>query len=196
MALRHVIDRREQALFRVNRVGLVEQGDARHLRGPDALEHILVFLGPACRLDHEQHEIGIGKRTDGRPVHQPVHRTAGVAVQAGRVDEDNLLVLAGTDGEYPVPRRLWLCGDDTHLPAQHRIDQRRFADVRPAHDGDETAAKLVFTHRPVPPSAWPACAARTAARRCVASGPPLQPAPRPARGSEPRTVAGAPCRLR
>ena len=58
-------------------------------------------------------------------------------LEAGQVGEHELVVVAVRDPEDPPARRLRLVGDDRHLAAAERVDERRLADVRPARDGDE-----------------------------------------------------------
>ncbi len=180
----------------MHRINLVEECDTRHPGRLYAFENVLVFFGPARRFDDEQGQIGIGQGAYCGAVHQPVHRAAGIAVQPGRVDENYLLFLSRPDRQYPVPRGLRFRGDNTHFPAHHRVDQRRLADIWPANDGHETAAKRVVSHALHSPSAGPAYAGPLAARHCAASDLRPRPAPAPAPGIALRIAAGGPCRSR
>src|SRR5690606_17683800 len=75
------------------------------------------------------------------PVHHAVHGAAVTGLEAGRVDEDELLGIAREHAVYAVPGRLRLARDDGKLGADQGIGQRRLADVGPAHHGHEAAAK-------------------------------------------------------
>ena len=59
----------------------------------------LVLVAPLPGLDHEQAELHVGQRSTRRAVHVAVDRALAVAVQAGRVDEDDLAVALRVDAE-------------------------------------------------------------------------------------------------
>ncbi len=63
-----------------------------------------------------------------------------MTMQPWRIDKNHLHIAHGMHCENSVARRLRLVCDDAHLFTNDCIDQRRFADVGPAHDGDESAA--------------------------------------------------------
>ena len=71
------------------------------------------------------------------PVDEPVG--AGDRFIASRVlGGETPVVVAGRDAPDRPPRGLGLVGDDRHLAPDHRVDERRLADVRPSCDRDES----------------------------------------------------------
>jgi hypothetical protein len=60
-------------------------------------------------------------------------------LETRQVGEDELMAGAVGDPDHAPARRLRLVGDDRHLAAGQRVDERRLPDVRPPGDGDETA---------------------------------------------------------
>ena len=74
----------------------------------------------------------------------PNHRAVEPALRlenAGRVDEHDLRFARDRDAAHDIARGLHLGRDDGDLGADQRVDQRRFAGVRRADDGDEAAAR-------------------------------------------------------
>ena len=63
-------------------------------------------------------------------------------MQARRIDENDLRLLAAADAENAMARRLRLGTDDAHLAIEQCVQQRRLAHVGPADDRDETAPEL------------------------------------------------------
>ena len=95
------------------------------------------------------------------PLHALGERVAR-ALHAGQVDEHQLAVVAvGGDAADRAAGRLRLVGDDRDLGADDRVDERRLADVRPAGERDEAAAR----QRSGASSAAARAAARASRRR-------------------------------
>jgi hypothetical protein len=59
--------------------------------------------------------------------------------QSGRVGKDVLRVVLGEQAHHGEPSRLWLGGHNREVFPYKRVEQRRFADVRPAGEDDGTA---------------------------------------------------------
>ena len=135
-----LFDERQQPLLREDFVGLVEHQDDRTILLHQLVEHALVLVGPAQRLDDEHIHVRILQRRERGAVHVTVHRAPRAGVQARRVDEDHLRVGPRQDAEDAMARRLRLRADDADLATEQRIQQRRLADVRPADDRGEAAA--------------------------------------------------------
>ena len=94
----------------------------------------------------EQDGVDVLERLVDRALH-PLGERVERPLEAGQVDEDELVVVAVRDPEDAAPRRLRLVRDDRDLPAAERVDERRLADVRPPGDRDEPGL-----HRaPIPP---------------------------------------------
>ncbi len=187
-----LLDERQQPLLREHFVGLVEHQDDRPALLHQLVEHALIFVGPAQRLDDEHVHVGVLQRSQRRAVHVTVHRAAGARVQAGRVDEDHLRGGSRQDAEDAVPRRLRLRADDADLAAEQRVQQRRLADVRPADDRCESTAVpccRLLAHRWSPCNVCIkalriSCAAACSARRRLG---PLATTRRPRASTEQRT---------
>src|SRR5262245_15901847 len=89
--------------------------------------------------------------------HEPMQRALRAPRMPRRVDEYGLIVAAIENTEHALARRVRFVGDDTQLLADEGVQQRGFADVRPAHDRDEaaTAGRGVSTAHRSAPGAWP-----------------------------------------
>ena len=72
--------------------------------------------------------------------HEPMQRALRAARVTRRIDEHGLIGAAIQHAEHALARRVRLVRDDAELLADERVQQRRFADVRPADDRDEAAA--------------------------------------------------------
>src|SRR5690606_36021095 len=73
------------------------------------------------------------------PVHHAVHRPAVPGLEAGGVDEDELVLVARQHAVDAVAGRLRLARNDGQLRPDQGVAQGGFAHVGAAHDGDETA---------------------------------------------------------
>ncbi len=92
-------------------------------------------LGHGADVGHEQERVGGACRLERARVHAPPELRAG-AVEAGRVEEGELGVLPVHDPEQHVSGGLGQSRDDGEVLAERRVQERRFADVRAADDGD------------------------------------------------------------
>ena len=88
--------------------------------------------------------------------------------QARRVDEHDLRVALDDDAADRRARRLRLARDDRDFGADQRVEQRRFARIRRADQGDEAASR--FAHD-VAHRLRKACAAACSAARLEAASP-------------------------
>ena len=127
--------------FGIDQVDLVDDGDRLAARIADALEHGLVFLVEAQRLDHEHDQVRIGQRGGGGAVHGAIERALLAEVQAGRVDEGDLHAGPVEHAEDAMARGLRPRGDDGEFLADERIEQRRLADVGTADERGEAGAE-------------------------------------------------------
>ena len=83
----------------VHFVDLVEHEQDRSAELHELVEHPLILVRPAQRLDHEQVHVGVVQRGQRRAIHVAVHRTARAGMQSRRVDENDLRF-----GRFRMPR--------------------------------------------------------------------------------------------
>ena len=91
---------------------------------------------PIAGREHEEDDVDVLEgRVHGRlhPLRQLVHRL----LEAGQVDEHELVVLAVRDAVDPASRGIRNGRGDRDLLADERVHERRLAHVRAARDGDE-----------------------------------------------------------
>ena len=89
-----------------------------------------------ARIDHEEDGVGLLHRGFRLPAHAPDERAVGALLEAGRVDDGE-----GEIGELrlplaPVARDARAVVDERELLADEPVEQRRFADIGPADDGE------------------------------------------------------------
>ena len=128
-------DHRQKGLL-LDRVDLVDDQNARHVRRLDLTDQLLFLNADVCdRLDHQNHGVHV---RDGAfdDVHHIVSELRPGLVEARRIDENELTVLAVDDGADAVAGRLRLVGNNGDLLADDGVGQRGFADVRTACNGD------------------------------------------------------------
>ena len=131
----------------LDEVDLVEDGELRLAALAERAQDRLGLLGQARLagllpgVDHERHDVGVGRRAPGGGDHRPVEAALG-REQAGRVDEHDLRLALGQDAAHGRAGRLRLAGDDRDLLADERVDERRLAGVGRADEGDEPASRL------------------------------------------------------
>ncbi len=146
--LRQPLEVRQEFGLVLDAVGLVHRHDERTFHVFHAVEHQLVFIGPACAVDHEDHHIDVLEGRRGGTVHVAVERGFAIAVQARRVDVDRLDGTLGLDAEHVVAGGLRLARSDRELLAEDVVEQRRLADIGATDDGDiATAAHAFFRGR-------------------------------------------------
>ena len=132
--------RQRQQRFLGNQIDLVDREDQRLLavlqRGKDRFEFGVDAL------------FGVHRQQDGVRPFRPAPRSgdhsaveaAGGGEDAGGVDQHDLRLAMDGDAHQTGAGGLRLGAGDRHFLADQRVDQRRFASVRRADDGDETAA--------------------------------------------------------
>jgi hypothetical protein len=99
---------------------LVDTGGDEAVAGPDPL---------ACG-EYEEDRLDLLERGVHRLLH-PLGERVERPLEAGKVSQDELVVVAVVDSEDAPPGRLGLVRDDRDLAAAKRIHERRLADVRP-----------------------------------------------------------------
>ena len=115
-------------------VDLIDDEDGRRTGGLALLDQGQLLLADVCnRLDDEQNRVDV----DNRFLHNIDHIVAEFgarAMEARRVDEDELRILAVQNGTDAVARGLRLMGNDCEFFADERVCQRGFSDVWPARN--------------------------------------------------------------
>ena len=93
---------------------------------------------PSSRVDHEQHDVGVGDLALDAALHALGEGVAG-ALHAGQVGEHELPARVGVGGDAAdrAAGGLGALGDDRDVRADDRVDERRLAGVRPAGEADE-----------------------------------------------------------
>ena len=137
---REVLDERQQPLLGVRAVDLVDQQDDRQADALQFVEHALVLVGPAQRLDHEQVHVDVRQRRDRRAVHVAVHRARLLRVDARQVDEHDLHARLVQHAQDARARGLRLRAHDADLLPDQRVQQRGLAHVRPSGQRGKAAA--------------------------------------------------------
>ncbi len=139
-------DQRQQALFG-DGVDLVQQQDDGRIRFFCKVEHELIARIELARyVDDHQQQVAALQRVVDLFHHATVEGVDGL-VHAGRVDQNKLpggpfpFLLDVDDALDAVARGLRLTGDDGELLADERVQQRGFACVGTANDGDESGAE-------------------------------------------------------
>ncbi len=112
------------------RLGLRKRRGDESVARPDAL----------LAVEHQQRGVGVGQLLLHAPGHARGQRVAR-ALHAGQVDEHHLALAARADAADRAARGLRAIGDDRDLVFDDRVDERRLADVRPARERDEAAAR-------------------------------------------------------
>ncbi|MCY1547431.1 hypothetical protein D9M68_834940 [compost metagenome] len=92
------------------------------------------------------HHVHVGQGLRDHAVHHAVHRAAMTRLEPGRVDEDELLVLARQHAMNAVARGLRLARHDGNLGADQGVGQRGLAHVGTAHDGNEAGTERGIAH--------------------------------------------------
>ena len=100
-----------------------------------------VFGAPLPCLHYEQHHVDACQAGHGGFVEHAVERAALTGMQTRGIHQRDLQARLGEHADNPMTRGLRLGRDDTDLLADQRIDQRRFADVGAADQGDHATAR-------------------------------------------------------
>ena len=124
-------------LVNLEQVALVD--DHAHRRGVPALgrEKTLEASERVPRGVHDdEDDVRVGHRAAHRPEHHLVELVELLLHHPGRVEQHHLEILLGDDAEDPVSRGLGLVRDDAELHPDELVEQRGFARVGAADDGD------------------------------------------------------------
>ena len=122
---------------RLQTINLVQRDDDRDAEGEHALGDVAVACADAGpRIEHEEHSVNVLEGRVDRALHVLGQRVAGT-LEAGKVGEHELVVVAVRDPEDPAARSLRLVRDDRDLASGKGVYERRLPDVRPSRDGDE-----------------------------------------------------------
>ena len=143
MALLHVAQPGRDlgaAAHGIELVGDQQRGDA----GLEQAQHLGVGQGEAARFDHEQDQVHVADRAHHGLVQRLVQGRGMLGLETGRVHEDELGFILGTDARDAVARGLGLARGDGDLLAHQCIHQRGLAHIGLAHDGDQAAALLFW----------------------------------------------------
>ena len=139
-----VVRQAQQRLFG-NEIDLVEHQQFRRLDVTEPAQNILrLFIEPLARIDDDADEIGLVRSTPGRRHHGAVESPSR-RENAGGINEDQLRTVLDGDFADQRARRLHLVRDDADLRTDQRIEQRRFAGVGRADQGDEAAMCLALS---------------------------------------------------
>ena len=128
---------------------VVDLVDHQHDRLAGAAEHIgdgLVVGGESLPAVHEEQYHVAGLYGDfGLPAHLLEQRIVACGVYAAGIDHCKAVVLPFAVGVHAVARHAGRILDDGDAPSRHFIEKRRFADVRPSHDGHERFCHIACT---------------------------------------------------
>ena len=129
-----------QRAFVAQAVDFVEDlqyGFALFLQG---LGDAVVFVRPVSRFADVQDEVNVVHALPSGAVHVAVDGFAAVLVDAGGIDEDELVVAAAVDAKQGMPRGLRFAAGDGDFLAEEVVDEGGFADIGAADDGDVSGA--------------------------------------------------------
>ena len=148
---------------RLEAVDLVQRDHDRRPEPEDTPRHEAVTRADVVsRVHDQQNGVDVLERRVDRLLHafgERVHR----ALEAGQVDERELVVGTVRDAVDPPPRRVGNGRRDRDLLAAESVDERRLADIRTACDRDEpgsharselsndsgsSSSGVIFTMRP------------------------------------------------
>ena len=147
--------REPRASAPIQAVDLVDGDDHRHGGARRIADDEAVARADALApLTHEQRGIGVRHLALDAALHALGQRVAR-ALDAGEVDEHELMVGGRRHAADRAARRLRLVRDDRDLSADEAVDERRLADVRAPGERDEAGAGAGGAHH-VSSSAWSA----------------------------------------
>jgi len=101
------------------------------------LHHLLILRREPPGFDQHHHHIDVSKRFTHTLVHGFIQRTRVSGLKAGCVDKYKLRFIRGVDARHPVARRLRLARGNADFLPDKAIQQRGFADVGAADNGDQ-----------------------------------------------------------
>ena len=106
-------------------------------------------MQPVLGVHDEQEQIGLADRLHDLPADLRIHRIVRIVRQPAGVDQPKGAAVPVGEAEVTVARGAGLVTDDGRLPADDAIEERGFADVGAANDGDDRC-----THAA---TAWSSC---------------------------------------
>ena len=140
MTLLHALEPRQEIAATLDLVELVRDQHHRLALG-DQGQHLGVVHAKTAGFHQEQHQVHIRQRGLHGAVEVAVERGGVLHLEARRVDEDELRFFHRAHPGDAMPGGLRLLGRDADLLAHQGVHQRGLADIGPAHDGDQAAAR-------------------------------------------------------
>ena len=96
---------------------------------------------PGRGIDHEDDDVGLGDREAGLLLDAQLDRVVGIDLEAAGVDDHEPPAVPLGVAVQPVARRPRAVLDDRRARPDDAVEERALADVRPADDGDDRAAR-------------------------------------------------------
>ena len=93
-----------------------------------------VVISPTTRFDHQHDRIDVGHRAACRAIHVAIHRPRLLAMDARRIDQQQLPFRKTGNAEHTMSSRLRARRHDADFRPHQRVDQSGFAHIRPADD--------------------------------------------------------------
>src|SRR5262249_12977354 len=146
-----------QQFFFLQFVDFVEQQHGRAARSPDEIENMLVSRPELFRCVHDHQDQVAAFQRGMNFLHHLAVEPAVRSVDAGRINQDDLsrrTPALRLNVDYALnagARGLRLFRHNGDLFADQSVQQRAFAGVRPADDGNESGAEGHATWRPLGP---------------------------------------------
>ena len=126
----------------IGNIDLVEDEEFGFGTGFEALQNTFHLRAEAALGIDQQHDhVGILRPAPRRLHHRAVEAALPLK-NAGRVDEEDLGVVLNGNAHQADARCLCLRADNRHFLSDQRVDERRFARVGRAEDGNEAAFHL------------------------------------------------------
>ena len=146
VALLHVTQPGRQFAAPMHLIELVGQQQRRHALGQQG-QHLGIGQVELTGFHHHDNEIDIADSAHHGLVERAVQRVGVAGLKAWRVDKHILSRAERAHARDTVARGLRLARGDADFLAHQGIEQRRFAHVGLAHNGDQAAALLGGGHR-------------------------------------------------
>ena len=126
-------------------LGFVGEQDDRLVGAAHELRKMPIGRRQAgARVDHEQDRVAIDQRRFGLRAHAPGERLAIALFEPGGVDDRECEIAEPRVALAPVARHAGRVVDQRELAADQPVEQRRFADIGPADNGDFGAQLLAI----------------------------------------------------
>ena len=98
-------------------------------------------------IDQKQDDVGFLQDVESSFDHTLIEQGARMAVDARRIDKDQLRLGQSFNTNDTITGHLRFGGDNRHLGANQGVEQGRLADVRPPDQSDKTATVLRIGRR-------------------------------------------------